>query len=225
MTGAPVGDDAFRFARVRGQLIWVPADASPHEIEAALEAREDRASATAAFAAALPPSFVPDDPRPLLLADVDGVVCPYADELADPAGAGLELATVGYMRVWLSRDIGQHLTRLAELFQLVWCTAWEDQAAQFLAPHLGLPPLPVIHFDEPAAEDGHWKWPGIEAFVGDRSFAWIDDEIGHADLARAGRRPSPTMLVRIEGTHGLNVLHVEQLEGFAEAVRARPGPG
>ncbi len=93
-----MGDDSFRFARVRGQLIWVPAGASQEEIEAALEAREARAAATAAAAAALPVSFIRDDPRPLLLADVDGVVCPYADELADPAGAGLALATVGYTR-------------------------------------------------------------------------------------------------------------------------------
>jgi hypothetical protein len=221
----PVGDVSFRFARVRGQLIWVPAGASPEEVEAALEARTTRAAATAAVAAALPASFAHDDPRPLLLADVDGVVCPYADELVDPAAAGLEVAMVGYTRVWLSRDIGQHLKRLAELFQLVWCTGWEDHAAEFLAPFLGLPPRPVIHFEEPAAEDGHWKWPAIEAFVGDRSFAWIDDELGHADLARAGRRSSPTMLVRVEGTHGLTSLHVEQLEGFAETVRASSALG
>ncbi len=214
-----MGDVAFRFARVRGQLIWVPAGASPQEIEEALEAREARAAATAAVAAALPASFVHDDPRPLLLADVDGVVCPYGDELVDPAAAGLEPATVGYTRVWLSRDIRQHLKRLAELFQLVWCTGWEDHAAEFLAPFLALPALPVIHFDEPVNEDGHWKWPAIEAFVGDRSFAWIDDELGQDDLARARRRSSPTMLVRVEGTRGLNATHVEQLETFAETAR------
>jgi hypothetical protein len=33
------------------------------------------------------------------------------------------------------------------------------------------------------------------------------------------------MLVRIEGTHGLHELHVEQLERFAETARAWPGPG
>jgi hypothetical protein len=165
------------------------------------------------------------DPRPLLLADVDGVVCPYGDELVEPAAAGLELATVGYVRVWLSADVGQHLKRLAELFQLVWCTGWEDHAADYLAPFLGLPALPVIHFAEPAEEDGHWKWPAIEAFVGDRAFAWIDDELGQDDFARAGRRSSPTMLVLIEGTHGLHELHVEQLERFAETARAWPGPG
>jgi hypothetical protein len=183
-------------SRVRGQLVWVPADASPDEIEAALEAREARAAATAAVAAALPASFVHDDPRPLLLADVDGVVCPYADELADPAAAGLAQATAGYTPVWLSADIRQHLARLAKLYQLVWCTAWEDRAAQFLAPLLGLPPMPVIRFADPAADDGHWKWPAIETFVGDRAFAWID------------------------GAYRLNAAHVEQLEGFAEKVRA-----
>jgi HAD domain in Swiss Army Knife RNA repair proteins len=212
-------DGSFEFARVRGQLVWVRSGARLEEIEAALEAREARASTTAAFAAALPVSFDPDDPRPLLLVDVDGVICPYADELADPAAAGLEQATVGYSPVWLSHGIADRLRRLGESFQLVWCTAWEDRAAEFLAPHLGMPVLPVIYFDEPAAEDGHWKWPAIEAFVGERPFAWIDDELGRADLARADRRSALTLLVRIEGSSGLGDAHVEQLEEFALRIR------
>jgi hypothetical protein len=170
----------------------------------------------------LPASFDPDDPQPLLLVDVDGVVCPYGDALADPAAAGLEQVTVDYMPVWLEQCIAGRLKRLRASFQLVWCTAWEDRAAQSLAPLLRLPPLPVIYFDEPAPGDGHWKWPAIEAFVGDRPFAWIDDEIGREDLARAGRRQIPTLLVRIEGSRGLADSHVEQLEDFAETVRA-PG--
>jgi hypothetical protein len=219
-----MAEGSFRLARIRGQLVRGPADATPQEIEAALAAREARAAATAAAAAALPSSFAPDDPRPLLLVDVDGVVCPYADELVDPAATGLAQSMVGHSRVWLARDIADHLQWLGELFQPVWCTAWEDHAAEFLAPFLGLPPMPVIHFEEPAEEDGHWKWRAIEAFVSDRPFAWIDDELGRADLARAARRSVPTLLVPIEGTHGLGDTHVVQLEGFAEAVRGRTRP-
>ncbi len=214
-----MADGSFRLARIRGQLVRVPVGATPEEIEAALAAREARAAATAAAAAALPASFARDDARPLLLVDVDGVVCPYADELVDPAAAGLAQSMVGYSYVWLARDVAEHLLRLAELFQLVWCTAWEDHAAEFLAPFLGLPPMPVIHFEEPAEEDGHWKWPAIEAFAGDRPFAWIDDELGRADLARAAGRSVPTMLLRVEGSHGLDDVHVVQLEGFAATVR------
>jgi hypothetical protein len=213
-------DDEFRLVRVSGQLVRLRAGASQEEIEAALAERDARAEATAALAAGLPASFAPDDSRPLLLIDVDGVVCPYAHELVDPAAAGIEQATVGYSRVWLSRDIAEHLQHLRELYQLVWCTAWEDHAAEFLAPFLGLPPLPVIHFDEPVMEDCHWKWPAIEAFAGDRAFAWVDDEIGRDDLARARSRSAPTLLVRVEGTHGLDEMHVEQLERFAESLRA-----
>jgi hypothetical protein len=86
-----------------------------------------------------------------------------------------------------------------------------------------LPELPVIRFQEPAEDDGHWKWPAIEAFVEDRPFAWVDDELGRADLARAGRRSAPTLLVRIEGMHGLDDVHVVQLERFADTVRAWAG--
>jgi hypothetical protein len=218
-------EEEFRLVRVRGQLVRVRAGASQEEMEAALAEREARAEATAALAAGLPSSFAPGDPRPLLLVDVDGVVCPYADELVDPAASGLAKVTVGYSEVWLARDIAEHLQALGELFQIVWCTAWEDHAAEFLAPSLGLPALPVIHFDEPVMEECHWKWPAIDAFVGDRPFAWIDDEIGRDDLARARARAVPTLLVRVEGTHGLDDVHVEQLERFAESLRASPDSG
>ena len=217
-----MADDSLRLVRVRGQLVWARAGASPDELEEALAARTARAAATADVAATLPASFASDDLRPLLLVDVDGVVCPYADELADPAAHGLELTTVGYARAWFSDRIAERLQRLSTSFQLIWCTAWEDQAATFLAPLLRIPGLPVIHFDEPAAdEDGHWKWPAIEAFARDRPFAWIDDELGRDDYARAARHPAPTLLVRIDGTCGLEEVHVEQLVAFAESVRAR----
>jgi hypothetical protein len=212
-------DEQFRLVRVRGQLLRVRAGASQEEIEAALAERDARAATTAAFAAGLPASFARDDPRALLLIDVDGVVCPYGDELADAAEAGLRQVTVGYRPVWLSPDVGGHLKRLGNAFQLIWCTSWEDHAAEFLAPFLGLPALPVMHFEEPVGADCHWKWPAIEAFVGDRPFAWLDDEIRRDDLARAARRPVPTLLVRVEGTHGLAAKHVEQLEAFAEELR------
>jgi hypothetical protein len=124
--------------------------------------------------------------------------------------------------VWLSRDVAPHLQRLARSFQLVWCTAWENHAAEFLAPHLGLPALPVIHFDEPVDADCHWKWPAIEAFTGDRAFAWIDDEIAPADLDRARARRIPARLVVVDGGRGLGRRHVEQLERFARSIaRAR----
>ena len=214
-------DEEFRLVRVRGQLVRMRAGASQEEIVAALAEREARGATSAAFAAGLPASFAQDDPRAPLLLDVDGVVCPYGDELADPEGAGLRQVSVGYRPVWLSPEVGGHLKRLGKAFQLVWCTSWEDHAAEFLAPFLGLPALPVMHFDEPVGADCHWKWPAIEAFVGDRPFAWLDDEIRRDDLARAARRPVPTLLVRVEGKHGLQGAHVAQLEAFAEELRAR----
>jgi hypothetical protein len=173
------------------------------------------------LAAALSASFAADDPRPLLLVDVDGVVCPYADELADPAAEGLEAAMIGYTRAWFSERIAARLLQLGESFQLVWCTAWEDHAAEYIAPFLGMPAFPVIRFGEPSPEEGHWKWPAIEAFVRERPFAWIDDEIGRDDFARAERHSAPALLVWIEGTRGLRDAHVEQLEAFAKELRAR----
>ena len=124
---------------------------------------------------------------------------------------------VGHSHVWVARYVSDHLQRLADCFQLVWCTAWEDHAAEFLAPYLGLPALPVISFDEPIGDDGHWKWPAIETFVGDRPFAWIDDELGRDDFARAERRSSADAARLIEGTHGL----VRRARGSTRAMEPR----
>ena len=71
---------------------------------------------------------------------------------------------------------------------------------------------------EAIGDDGYWKWPAIDAFVADRPFAWIDDELGRADFARAERRSSATLLVRIEGTTGLAAAHVEQLVRWSRDV-------
>jgi len=171
--------------------------------------------------------------KPLLLVDVDGVVAPFGfDPNVRPEGRFLLIE--GIPR-FLSASAGDHLSRLAQVFEPVWCTGWEETANDYLPFELGLPgPYPVISFDGAAqgpghngAGDGprHWKLTAIDGHVGDRPLAWVDDDHGNgADLwaaARAAR--SPTLLVTTEPAVGLEAKHVELLLAWAAEVGA-PGP-
>ena len=86
--------------------------------------------------------------------------------------------------------------RLAERFELVWATGWEEKANEYLPFILELPfrDLPVLIFDGRAVfGSAHWKLEAIDEYAGDRPAAWIDDSLDDechawARRARARRR-------------------------------------
>ena len=80
----------------------------------------------------------------------------------------------------ISDGAGPRLRRLAEAFELVWATGWEEKANEYLPLLLDLPDdeLPVLTFDGRAVfGTAHWKLEAIEEYAGDRPAAWIDDSL------------------------------------------------
>jgi len=166
--------------------------------------------------------------RPLMLLDVDGPLNPHraatpptsgyqsfhldGDSFTDPEGRPWQ----GGLRVWLDPAHGQMLRALAEMADLVWATAWEHLANKLVAPVLGLPELPVIHFPHRNSYPLNqiFKRPEVEAFVGDRPFGWFDDDFQLGDYewaaerTRAGR---PTCLRWIDPAVGLTQRDVDLL--------------
>ena len=119
-------------------------------------------------------------------------------------------------------DLPDVLAELASRYELVWATAWEDNANLLLAPALGLPSLPVVRFTDPPADLlglGHtrrsWKLPGVQRFAGDRPLAWIDDELHGDAYAWAATRRIPTKLLSTDPTRGLVDREVRSLLAFA----------
>ena len=157
--------------------------------------------------------------KPLLLVDVDGVISLFGFDPADPPAGRFQL--VDGIAHFLSTAAGDCLLDLADEFELVWCTGWEDRANDYLPFALGLPgPLPLIAFDKfdrPAA--AHWKLAGIDAYAGtDRALAWIDDAHDPRCTDWAHARHAPTLLLATDPAVGLTADHVEQLLAWARTL-------
>jgi hypothetical protein len=158
------------------------------------------------------------DGRPVLFVDVDGVISLFG---FDPNGAlpGTFHSVDGILHC-IGSDAGPRLARVAERFELVWATGWEEKANEYL-PHLLRFPrkLPTLHFDGRAVfGTAHWKLEAIEEYARERPAAWIDDNLDERCQSWAARRKAPTLLVETEAAVGITDDHVEQLLRFADDV-------
>ena len=151
--------------------------------------------------------------RPILAVDVDGVISlfgfdPGVSELPGPFhwidGVAHCIPPAG----------GPRLTRLAERYELVWATGWEEKANEYLPHILGLQEreLPCLYFEGRAVfGTAHWKLDAIEEYAGERPLAWIDDSLDESCHAWAKRRAAPTLLAPTESDVGLTEAHTETL--------------
>lgn len=158
--------------------------------------------------------------NPVLFVDIDGVISLWGfDSDARPRGG---FHNVDGVMHFLSAGAGNHLLALAERFELVWCSGWEERANEHLPRALALPrELPFLSFDRnPGRGHGHWKLPAIEAYAGpDRPVAWIDDAHDDACRAWAAARRAPTLLVATTPVTGLTDDHAAQLIAWADRLQ------
>jgi hypothetical protein len=166
----------------------------------------------------------PNPHRPILFVDVDGVISLFGF----PSGGPLpgQFHWVDGIAHCISGGAGTRLVRLAETFELVWATGWEEKANEYLPLLLDLPDdeLPVLTFDGRAVfGSAHWKVEAIDEYAGDRPAAWIDDSLDERCTAWADARGAPTLLVETDAAEGITDAHVEQLLAWAARVAPR-GP-
>jgi hypothetical protein len=156
--------------------------------------------------------------KPILFVDVDGVISlfgfsPGAGQLPGP------LHWIDGVAHCIPKDVGGRLVTLADRFELVWATGWEERANEHLPFILELPfrELPTLVFDGRAVfGSAHWKVDAINEYAGDRPAAWLDDNIDETCTAWAEGRSAPTLLVETTPSEGLTDEHVSQLLAWAD---------
>jgi HAD domain in Swiss Army Knife RNA repair proteins len=177
------------------------------------------------------PKHLPTEPlvtnetnKPILFVDVDGVIslfgfAPGTGQLPGP------LHWVDGVAHCIPEDVGQRLVTLAESFELVWATGWEERANEHLPFLLKLPfrDLPCLTFDGRAVfGSAHWKVDAVDEYAAGRPAAWVDDNLGEECHAWAEGRSDPTLLVETSPSVGLTDEHVSMLLDWAENL-AQPG--
>jgi hypothetical protein len=96
---------------------------------------------------------------------------------------------------------GGWIRELAAAGELWWAAGWGEHANERYLPLLDVAPLPVVRFP-PVPFEPELKVPAIDAVVGDRAAAWIDDNHTVAGQRWAAERPAPTLLVAIDPAVG-----------------------
>lgn len=166
--------------------------------------------------------------EPLLFLDVDGVLNP------DPVSSGRR--PEGYvthrtrpsgwtnphqkpLRIWLNPAHGPKLLDLP--VHLIWATAWEHEANEWIGPHLGLPKLPVVEFGDRSRPDArvHWKTDKLIRYAAERPFAWLDDEISRYDERRVvNYHPGAALLLQVTALIGLTENHLHQVGTWCDEI-------
>lgn len=174
--------------------------------------------------------------KPYLLIDVDGVLNPIGRRVLPGFTRHMIEVEGNTFPVDLNPDHGKWFEALAEKFELVWATTWEDHANDHIGPKVGIPELPVIHLDDYETY-GHellapikfgmrtWmnKCPSVLKFVGDRAFLWFDDTFNQHDYEWGRKRTEsglPTYLRWIDDQEGIRKEDVDSAIRWADLLAA-----
>jgi hypothetical protein len=161
--------------------------------------------------------------KPILAVDVDGVISLFGfDDPPERSAAHFEL--IDGMVHCISTAAGERLRRLADPYELIWASGWEDRANYSLPQLLGIPELPYLSFDGAARfGSAHWKLQPLEEYAGDRALAWIDDSFDESCYEWAEARGAPTLLVPTASDRGLEEAHTEALLAWAGELASSSG--
>ena len=161
--------------------------------------------------------------KPILAVDVDGVISLFGfDTPPPPAEARYQL--VDGMLHCISLRAGERLQRLAEHFELIWATGWEEKANFYLPTMLGLAELPHLTFDGAARfGSAHWKLGPLDEYGQGRPMAWIDDNFDESCYRWAREREEPTLLVPTDPEKGLQEVETEALIAWGRSLAVEGG--
>ncbi|GHH77273.1 HAD domain-containing protein [Promicromonospora soli] len=167
--------------------------------------------------------------RPIVFLDIDGTLLPLG-----PGDRSLAVDDPGAWRAQSNPQLGRlrrapsyDLVRLGG--ELVWATAWGQDANEVVAPILALGQLPVVDFEEdddvPVPGGLHWKTASLVRHAGGCPFVWLDDEIRDLDQQWVeAAHPGPALLHRVSPTSGLTEDDLALVKAWVQEIAGPPLP-
>ena len=161
--------------------------------------------------------------KPLLFVDIDGVISLFGFEPTAPP-PGTWIGVDGVLHLDFGHGVRAPPRARTRIFDLVWCSGWEEKASDHLVPVLRLPVRPpFLTFSAPTGT-AHWKLDAVDGHAGDRPAAWIDDAFDDSCHAWAAARDAPTLLVATDPAVGMTTTSVARLERWARGLGGSGGP-
>jgi hypothetical protein len=157
-------------------------------------------------------------PLPVLLVDFDGVLNPFAAADCPPGFTEYGLDEFpGDDPVRLNPAHARWLRELAPLYETAWASACPEDLNFYCERLIELIPMQRVPMPRPPF-DPDVKVDAVDAFVGDRAVAWLDDGFGDAAGRWARRRRAPTLLVHVDPATGVTHEVVDLLAAWARSV-------
>lgn len=161
--------------------------------------------------------------KPKLLLDVDGVLLPVRRrDGSEPCADDARFRPVrvdglrGHVATWLLEGA----PALADRFDIVWATSWEDRANGELTDLFGWGRRPWLGIFQ-GMRAGRSRVDVVSQAIGDdEPLVWCDDQ-GVGEVARrwAAARRAPTLLIRPRPHRGLGPRHLARILAFGAAHR------
>lgn len=169
--------------------------------------------------------------RPLWLLDVDGVINAVCHSVPD----GYERRVINGFKITWPVEIVARMKQLHETSaaEIRWLTTWCEDAANMIAPALGLPLDCVVEGsdDHKARLSGWWKSYAAKRLSDadpDRALIWTDDDL--TDAERKGEvdwlreRTGPTLAIAPDWRCGLTPKLMRRIESFIDRDRLPRNP-
>lgn len=170
--------------------------------------------------------------KPVLLLDVDGVLNLFGGKAPVWYSRPVTHKVVNGYPINFPRDIPEILDRLAEHFEIIWYTMWNERAPLDFAPAFGLPRFRHLECDwdfgamlsRAYPEFRLWtpKTPLIPEYLAGRPFVWVDDDTTADDERWLREHPEvgDFLLITPSPREGLTHADVDRAIRWAEGRRA-----